>query len=499
MKLLFNGHHFKYELESLCRMFFPQLTLSGLSLEYDTLPAIAEDYVFTRRAKGRTKTTLYVCACIGGKGARHSLSTVNAANDCAADGYDAACERLLGVCMYRALQELTGIAPKWGILTGIRPVKRIHQYRQMGYADARIADEMARELLVTPGKIALAIKTADTETPLMALSGKHSYSLYVSIPFCPTRCSYCSFISHSVESARKLMPQYIAYLCRELEVTAKLAKALDLRLEAVYFGGGTPTTLEPSQLSALMDTVAAHFDLSQLREYTVEAGRPDTITPEKLAVLLQGGCTRISINPQTMNDSVLQAIGRNHTTQQTLDMYALARSMGFDNINMDLIAGLPTDTLESFCDTVERVIALSPENVTVHTLSLKRSSALYRANDAAIGNPTSEMVEYAARRLMESGYNPYYLYRQKNTVGNLENVGYAKPAKEGLYNVFIMEELHTILAVGAAGSTKLVDPKSGLIERVFNHKFPFEYIDRFDEVLRRKEAIREFYSIHHIV
>ena len=272
----------------------------------------------------------------------------------------------------------------------------------------------------------------------------------------------------------------------------------NLRLSTVYFGGGTPTTLSAEQLKQVCQAVAESFDLSTVSEYTVEAGRPDTITREKLQMLKKQGVSRISINLQTLNNQVLKLIGRNHTAEQTLEAFALAREEGFDDINMDLIAGLPGDTLESFCSTIDRIIALKPENVTVHTLSIKRSANYgggenrQKAMEAA--QNVEAMVEYAQQRLMGSGWQPYYLYKQRNTLGNLENVGYCLPGHEGRYNIYIMDETHTIAAVGGGGVSKLKDPVTGDISRVFNYKYPFEYISRFDEILKRKEKVGRFFE-----
>jgi oxygen-independent coproporphyrinogen-3 oxidase len=323
----------------------------------------------------------------------------------------------------------------------------------------------------------------------------NSFSLYVSIPFCPTRCSYCSFVSQSVEQCLGQIPEYLDNLCKEIEYTAKLVSRLGLVLDTVYFGGGTPTTLEADQLERLMKTIANSFDLSQLREYTVEAGRPDTITKQKLEAIKRNGCTRVSINPQTLSDSVLEKIGRKHTTEQFFKAFELAREVGFDSINTDIIAGLPSDTPESFAYTVDKLIQLGAENITVHTLSIKRAARLNRdREEGLLENPADKMVGYATKRLLESGYVPYYLYRQKNMLENLENIGWSKPGKESLYNVYIMEEVQTILAVGAGGSTKLVDTKNKRLERVFNYKFPLEYNRHFDLMLEKKKETEDFYA-----
>ncbi|MBQ1988761.1 MAG: coproporphyrinogen dehydrogenase HemZ, partial [Clostridia bacterium] len=286
-------------------------------------------------------------------------------------------------------------------------------------------------------------------------------------------------------------------LCEEIALTGKKARELNLRLETVYIGGGTPTTLSAEQIKTVMDTVKENFDLSDCLEYTVEAGRPDTITEDKLIAIKNGGATRISINPQTMNDSVLETIGRKHTSTQTVESFKLARTLGFNNINMDLIAGLPSDTYDSFKETLDKVSKLNPESVTVHSLSMKRSSNLTIKGDfpeIEIGKIASDMVDYANTFLIEKGIIPYYMYRQSKTVGNLENVGYAKKGAECLYNVYIMDETHSIFACGASAVTKLREPGGNYIERIFNFKYPYEYIDRFNDIIARKDGINEFYN-----
>ncbi|MBR1724893.1 MAG: coproporphyrinogen dehydrogenase HemZ, partial [Ruminococcus sp.] len=331
-----------------------------------------------------------------------------------------------------------------------------------------------------------------------ARRGVKSFGLYVSIPFCPTRCSYCSFISQSAQGAaiKKLIPPYIENLCDEIRHTGRIARDLGLTADSVYFGGGTPTTLSAAQLTRIMDTLTESFDLSQIREYTIEAGRPDTVTAEKLRAIREKGCTRVSINPQTLSGEVLKNIGRSHTPEQFYEAFSIARQAGFDTINTDVIAGLPGDTIESFRQTIDGLIELSPENITVHTLSVKRSSNL-NMDDGKGGvfeNPASQMVEYANERLSAAGYRPYYLYRQKNMVDNLENIGWAKPGHESVYNVCIMEEVQTILAMGAVGSTKLMDVEGWRLERFFNYKYPQDYNSNFELMLKRKDRIREFYA-----
>ena len=393
--------------------------------------------------------------------------------------------------LYDVLQTLTGYTPPWGMLTGIRPVRKVIQALDAGMTPEEACRSLQSRYRISDEKMRLALETALVQQPILPHS-RREIGLYVSIPFCPTRCSYCSFVSHSMETAYKLIPAYIEKLCEEIRVYGELIRRYGLTVQSVYIGGGTPTSITAAQLQTVMAALAKHIELARAREYTVEAGRADTITAEKLRVIREMGATRISVNPQTLQDSVLEAIGRKHTAQQAIDAFQLARSLGFDDINMDLIAGLPTDTYEGFADTLRRVMSLDPDSITVHTLTLKRSASLYNGShdsSAEIAD-ISRMAELSAQELPKGGWHPYYLYRQKNTLGNLENVGYAKPGKENLYNILIMDETQTILAAGCAASTKLVE-ENGDITRVMNYKFPYEYIDRFDRMMEKKREVEK--------
>lgn len=395
------------------------------------------------------------------------------------------------------LKELCGFSSEWGMLTGVRPSKLImNKMIESGEDEAK--DYFIKRFFADEKKTELALSVAKTELEIIRNSPDNSFSLYVSIPFCPTRCSYCSFVSHSIgtESARKLIPEYVNKLCEEIEFTAKKAKENGLVLTNVYWGGGTPTTLEADDLVRILTAIEDNFDLSECGEYTVEAGRPDTITEEKLLVLKKHNVGRISINPQTFSDSVLKAIGRCHTTALTEEKYHLAREVGFDCINMDLIAGLPTDDFDGFKRSVDRAISLGADNITVHTLALKRSSSIVTENesDSVNAEGISKMLDYAFSALTEGGYHPYYMYRQSKSLGNFENVGWCKEGKECRYNVLMMEEFQHILSVGAGSVTKLLSPGIEKIERIFNYKFPFEYISRFSGLLEKKERISTFFS-----
>lgn len=484
MKLFLYGHSFHYEMENLCRLFFHRQKIEVLEncRDFD-----GPDAALTLVEPDGDGLRLFVRTAIG--------AFRGEAQECVpADTLPQELERRLAILLFRQLESALHIRPRWGILTGVRPVKFLRSLTER-YGEEEAARMFREDYLVTEEKLRLSLITMHNEGVLLARSRADSCSLYVSIPFCPTRCAYCSFVSSTVEKTTKLIPRYVELLCRELEETARVVRNCGLRVESVYFGGGTPTAISAEQLSALLATVNREFDLSHSRELTVEAGRPDTVTREKLEALRAGGVTRISINPQTLSDEVLRRIGRRHTTQQTLDAFRLARECGMDNINMDLIAGLPGDSEEGFRATLDGVLALSPESVTVHTLSLKRSAQIYQDGAGeAEAETAAAMLDYAQRRLTEEGYLPYYLYRQSRMVGNLENIGWCKHGFESPYNVYIMDETHTILACGAGAATKVKRPGADDLERIFNFKFPYEYIDRFQEVLERKNRVRHCYE-----
>ena len=486
MIIINKGHSFDYEMEKLARLFLPFERIVAAN-DIGEEKNYAECSIYEKN--GETYASAHLV--LGSKSSQYTEKV------CGITGNEKkVCQLTLARQLFYCFRDITGYVPEWGILTGIRPAKLYsHLVSDCGEDIAKKA--FCEDYLANSNKISLCQEALNGENKIISLSGPLSFSLYLSVPFCPTRCSYCSFVSHSVERAQDMIPQYVEYLLKELEITARIAKKHSLRLETVYMGGGTPTTLSANQLKTVLSAVRDNFDMSAVREFTVEAGRPDTITSEKLIAIKECGATRISINPQTLNNDVLKIIGRNHTSEQTVDAFRLARSLGFDNINMDLIAGLPTDTVESFTKTLDGIIALDPESVTVHALSMKRASTLNTHGEfpeLEAGREAAIMVDSARKALTERGILPYYMYRQSKTVGNLENVGYAKRGFEGLYNVYIMDETHTILACGASAVTKLKSYDTGDISRIFNFKYPYEYISRFDEQILRKEGIGEFYD-----
>lgn len=398
--------------------------------------------------------------------------------------------------LYRLLEEETGRSLPWGTLTGIRPTKIPMQLLDEGKSEREVADYMKKTYLASDEKIDLSIAIAERERALLSrLDYKKGYSLYIGIPFCPSTCLYCSFTSYPLASWRNQVDAYLDALEREIDYVA--AKNYHRKLNSIYIGGGTPTTLEPYQLDRLIRKIRCSFDLSHCIEFTVEAGRPDSITKEKLQVLRHNGISRISINPQTMKQETLDIIGRHHTVDQTIESFKLARSLGFDNINMDLIMGLPEENIDDVRHTMEVLKELDPDNITIHSLAIKRAARLNifkdRYESMQMVN-TQEHMDLCADYCKKMGLSSYYLYRQKGMAGNMENVGYAKPGKAGVYNVLIMEERQTIIACGAGSSTKRVWQEANpdgthRIERCENVKDVAQYIARIDEMIGRKQKL----------
>lgn len=489
MYLVNRNHKFHYEMENLLRVFFPDEKIT-VSEQHDE----NENYCITALEESK----IYVEVSVRDKNLKKEQE-FSLQEKKPKESDESFFERKMALMLYDMLCQITGYTPPWGILTGVRPAKLMSKLiSQYGVEGAK--EYFCDELQVSREKTDLAYTVSQKERLIVEKSSPDSYSLYISIPFCPSRCSYCSFISHSNDKAKKLIPEYVEKLCQEINETADIAKKLQLKLESIYIGGGTPTALDAVSLSRLCECVKENFDVENVTEYTIEAGRPDSLDEDKFKVLRNSGCTRISINPQTFNDGVLKVIGRNHNSEMTVDAMNTARKHGFDNINMDLIAGLPEDTFDSFKRTLDIALSFNPENITVHTLALKRSSTLVTCNERTnSADVAREMLSYAQNKLWNEGYEPYYMYRQSKCLGNLENVGWAKKDYDCLYNVYMMEECHTVLAVGAGAVTKLKAPLSTEIERIFNYKYPYEYISGFDEIISRKKQIGEFYSKYGVI
>lgn len=478
MNLYVKNHNFHFELENLTRLFFPNEKITVIRDFSEPQPP----YIYTEVSD---KITISV-----------NIGSFNKSETAVKKLTDDDNELVSAQLLYKLLCDFTGLTQPWGILTGVRPVKLLRRLAEESNEEQAVK-KFEKDFFVSNEKIALSRETEHNERKILELSKPESFSLYVGIPFCPSRCSYCSFVMASIERAEKLIEPYTKLLCEEIKRTAEIANKLGLRLETVYFGGGTPTTLSAEQLDTVLGTVNKSFDMSTCREFTVEAGRPDTIDFAKLFALKENKVDRISINPQTVNDEVLKTIGRKHTAQQFFDAFELARKCGFDNINTDLIAGLPTDTPESFKNSLDSIVRLNAECITVHTLCMKRASRLTTEGvtlDLQQARDAREMLAYTQNILGQNEYIPYYMYRQSRMVGNLENVGWSKKGFESLYNVYVMDETHTILACGSGGVTKLKRNNPDYLERIFNFKYPYEYIDRFDELIQRKSGIMQFYG-----
>ena len=471
-----NGGNFEYDIHSLVKAFYPE-----------------EEVVVREKEEFTEDASLQMDVTVGEKEIQFQLFEKKAFQKKGHVYVENPERRLvknqLKRLIYEVLSEYTGRTLPWGTLTGIRPVKIPMALLEQGKSNVEIADFMRETYLCSNAKTALAVSIANREREILkGINYQDGYSLYVGIPFCPSICLYCSFSSSPVNRWKKRMEEYLSTLFRELKFLGEVFQGR--KLNTVYVGGGTPTTLTAEQLDRLLDCLERHFDYSCLRELTVEAGRPDSVTPEKFRTLKRHGVTRVSVNPQTMNQETLNLIGRQHTVEQTREAYWMAREAGFDNINMDLIVGLPGEDLEEVRHTMEELRVLDPDSITVHSLAIKRAArlALFKEKYREMGLLNSqEIMELTYRYCVEQQAYPYYLYRQKNIAGNFENVGYAKVDKAGIYNILIMEEKQTILAAGAGGASKFV-LRPDRIERVENVKDVGQYMARIDEMMERKRS-----------
>ena len=478
MKLYLKGHAERYPVEQL------QMQLFGdRPTQFVETPFSGEDGAVSSLHDGKFYRTATAKITLDGK-------TATAARRIPLTKADVRLtRRILQQSYYLAAVQLLPEAPPWGALSGVRPTKLATKVLLEGGRE-QDADRMLRDVyFVTPERRRLCLDASRHTLEAAQLLAPDDLSLYIGIPFCPTRCAYCSFVSESVERFGEFLPPFLDCLIREIEYTGALLKRSGWHIRSLYIGGGTPTTLSTPQMTRLLDAIGTHFDLSRSLEFTVEGGRPDTLDLAKLRAIRAGGATRISINPQTMSDSVLRAIGRRHTAAETVEAFRMAREAGFDDINMDLIAGLPGDTPASFSETVRQVLALEPSNVTVHTLALKKGADLFQRR---VTLPTREdvaqMLDASGRQLRAAAFEPYYLYRQKYMSGSFENVGWCRAGYTGYYNIYMMEELHSILSLGGGGMNKINLP-AGALERFHNPKYPQDYIQRIDTVLRQKDEI----------
>ena len=488
MKLYLYGHDYKYAVEQMLLTLFPE--------ERPEYPEGKPEgrYMTIKLSEGAKFMTASCKLLLDGNLSYGRAAALKSGLDSKLLT-DRVCQSLVKDSIYRAALAGGLEHPAWGSLSGVRPGKVFRPLLYEGHSPEEATKIFMEKYDVTKKRAELCRDTSVETVKAEKALDKRDVCLYVGIPFCPTRCAYCSFVSQSVEKSMKLIPPFLEALCREIEATAQVVRENSLRVISLYIGGGTPTTLSAEQLNELCTHLEQSFDLSAVKEFTVEAGRPDTITEEKLRVLRRCGVDRVSVNPQTMDDHVLTVIGRKHTAQDILDALEKVRRVGGFAVNMDLIAGLPDDTVESFRDTLDKVLSLAPENVTVHTLALKKGSRItLEGTSIPTAEQVGEMLELSQTKLREAGYQPYYLYRQKFMSGGFENVGWTKEGYVNLYNIFIMEELCSIIAMGGGGSTKLICPGDGRNIRLCDPKYPLEYINHIEKTCADKEKITEFYQ-----
>ncbi len=491
MKLKINGNINQYYVQTLCMIFFPGAKFGAAEQEDENAPEL----ILSLQEKD-DGLEADVTVTVQGKSERAVKF------EAYSDRYtkEKTAKMVCGAAVISACGSLLGYRPSWGMLTGVRPSKVATELLAQGISKTRVKKILNSEYFVIPKKAALATDVALCEQKIIGVPGKKDCSVYISIPFCPSRCSYCSFVSYTSGKLLSLIPEYLVHLTRDIRRIFAKIKELGLNLKTVYIGGGTPTILTTDQLRFLLSTVAECTDVTKLEEYTLESGRADTITAEKFAVAKEYGVTRVCVNAQSLCDEVLKNIGRNHSADDFLRAFAVAKESGIPYINTDLIVGLPGDNFRSFSQTYDKILSLRPENITVHTFCVKKAADILRQDShiySLRGGDAGKCVDYSQICALHEGYKPYYMYRQKNTVGNYENVGFALDGAEGLYNVYMMEEVHSIFAAGAGAVSKMVDyaPADGskpLIERLFYPKYPYEYLE--DESTEEKLcAIESFY------
>ncbi len=469
MKLILNGKINRTYVQTLCMMFF-----HGEKFPENEIDSTKTLTVTTIDTDNGIKC---ICElCVFGK----SVSTASFVELKEGEKYERTSKTAVGKAVFEAGVKMTGYTAPWGILTGIRPSKVAYELI-CNNTEKEAKEILKNRYLLNDNKADLAISVAKNEGKILKLSKDNTCSIYVSIPFCPSRCNYCSFISYATPKLFDLIPRYLDKLKEELILTFNDIKSRGLKLLTIYIGGGTPTILNEDQLEELLKVINDNFDIKELLEFTLEAGRPDTITQKKLNIAKMYGVNRISVNPQTLNDDVLKNIGRHHTVNDFFDAYERVKNSGIKLINTDLIAGLDGDNLESFKNTIDKIISLNPQNITVHSFSVKKSAQILKENENIYekdGEIAIKSVDYAYKALIENGYVPYYMYRQKNTISDLENVGYARPEAFGIYNVLMMSDFHTVFGVGAGATTKIVKNIDGKLEinRIFSPKYPYEYL-----------------------
>lgn len=487
----------RYYVQTLCMIFFPGEKFGENEVECESTPVLC-----LKTQKNETHINAYAEVAYEGKVCKAERSTELSE----ARTEERTLKIAVGEAVLAVLGELMGYRPAWGMLIGVRPSKVATEMLNTGMSKTRVKRTLTTDYLVIPKKASLAVDVALNEKRISGDVSPLDCSMYISIPFCPSRCSYCSFVSYTSKKLLDLIPEYLERLLLDIEANFRVINELGLTLKTVYIGGGTPTILTEKQLERLLGRIASLTDVKKLSEFTLESGRPDTITAEKFAIAYEYGVTRVSVNPQTLCNDILYGIGRNHTVEQFYEAFDMARASGIKTVNVDLIAGLPSDNFKNFSSTFDSILQLRPENITVHTFCIKKSAEVLRKNSnvySVTGGDAGKCVDYSQIKAIHNGYLPYYMYRQKNTVGNYENVGFSLEGHEGLYNIYMMEELHSIFAAGAGAVTKLVDNTGNTatkksIERLFNQKYPYEYLreDRSEEF---RLAAHKFYSEHSLI
>lgn len=475
MKLILKNHTEEYAAREIITSYLPKV-----KIETAENPVDGEDYVLSTLLQNNGEYVYDTLLFLNGK-KYYGKTTENEYS-----------KTYIKKSIGKALGDALNINLPWGLITGIRPSKLVRELSESGFDKSQIESHFKNFYLCSDDKTRLAIEVAQREKMLIESMPKNSVSLYIGIPFCPTRCLYCSFTSQAVKFSNKLTEPYLDALSKEMKHTAQIIKNNSLKIDTVYIGGGTPTALSEQQLERLLADIYKYFDLSDVREFTLEAGRPDTINDEKLRIIRNYNIGRISINPQTMNQKTLDIIGRKHTPDDILRTYDMAVRLGFKHINTDLIAGLPEEREADFIHTLDEIEKLNPQSVTVHTMSIKRGSFLdrdYSMYTPSAAETVNNMLKAASEYMSKMNKAPYYMYRQKNMLGNLENVGYCDKGHECLYNIYIMEEVQSIYAIGAGASTKIINGSK--IDRIFNVKEVSEYINRIDEMIERKDILKE--------
>ena len=485
MKLFIEGDINPYYVQTLCLLFFP-----GAKFSQDELLTEDSDVLSLKMVTTELGVTAYAEMTSGGKKAS------NERYEAYKDGITKvrAAKIASGIAVLACGEELFDCTPPWGIMTGVRPAKLVAPMVEAGMSATKIRQSLVRDYFLNPKNASLLTSIAQTEAKIIGKTEAKTCSVYVSIPFCPSRCSYCSFVSYSTKRLLSMVDDYLVRLCDDIDRVFDTVAQLGLKVTTVYVGGGTPTVLDTAQMKKLLDKLSSRVDTFSLAEFTYEAGRPDTVTEEKMMLLKEYGVTRVSVNPQTLNDMVLESIGRHHTTEDFYKAYELVRKVGIKHVNTDLIAGLPGETFSSFSRSVDEIIKLRPDNVTFHTFCVKKAADILKHGSdvySRTGGDTGKSVDYSQIAAGLAGYVPYYIYRQKNTVGNFENVGYALSGAEGLYNIYMMEEVHSVFAAGAGAVTKLVSEGRQLIKRAAMPKYPYEYLsdEFYDRAIAEREAL----------